>query len=783
MEKINIVLVLLNSEKLEATLKNINLDNVNLVAIALDNAEEKFFKVGEKKVPIVNFSAVHDLAKKYKEYFWLIGGSDGVAAYKLKNFLMTFGISKDNIINAQVPAQISETLLANLRHIKEYGADFFATGNGCMQSNLNLKFIPRVNLYNDDIKSGGVILANVDQTLQQSYLIAKEVFEHVKPNTIKFVLIGLEPTSFLRANDFEEENFRDNVKNIFATPAAQVDLNFDTVKEKFNNGFSIKSVIDWEDDTKFLTVDVSQKNTKILKDYVDLCLANGAKPVGVVFPFAPAMRNNFDKELLINFRETIHQLEENCDFICVDMFNLNLNYNCFCDMTHLNPKGAQLATAFLSLKLYQQNLLPLKNFLDMTYEYLDGLSAFAPKGDYNAFLEKIFKVSAQMISRKKKIRVGFVLRTAAEWSGDDLYNLFANDERFEPTIFLCLSVTQPNNEIAKSAFLRGVEQFKSHGLNIVPMDNWKAKMPAQDVMIFLTPYFTDLTRAFRLKRITAKTLIAHITYSFTISLRGKKFYNKPMFNIAWKVFISSIIGLNLHRKKSDLGMPRSLYSGYPRIDPFFRKDSDFQFDWKMTRPDAKKIIYAPHWSINAGVKFATFQWNYKFMYEFAKAHPEISWVVKPHPALASQAVAEKLFPSIEAFKEYMQAWDDLPNARVYTGAYYQAIFATSDGMIHDSGSFIAEYQFVDKPMIYLTRAGEVFNDLGNEILKISYLVDGKDLDTIAAMIQRVFIASDDYRAAERKKVFDKYLNYPKINGMLASEFIYKSITDELQEAE
>ena len=146
MEKINVVLVLLNSENLEATLKNINRDNVNLVAIALDNAKEKFFKVGEKKVPTVNFSAVHDLAKKYKDHFWLIGSSDGVAAYKLKKFLMTFGIPKDNIINAQVPAQISETLLANLRHIKKYGADFFATGNGCMQSNLNLKFIPRVNL-------------------------------------------------------------------------------------------------------------------------------------------------------------------------------------------------------------------------------------------------------------------------------------------------------------------------------------------------------------------------------------------------------------------------------------------------------------------------------------------------------------------------------------------------------------------------------------------------------------------------------------------------------------
>lgn len=60
------------------------------------------------------------------------------------------------------------------------------------------------------------------------------------------------------------------------------------------------------------------------------------------------------------------------------------------------------------------------------------------------------------------------------------------------------------------------------------------------------------------------------------------------------------------------------------------------------------------------------------------------------------------------------------------------------------------------------------------------LADGKDFDGIAAMIQRVFIEGDDYKAAERKVIFDKHLNYFKDNGMLASEFIYKNIVDELK---
>ena len=168
------------------------------------------------------------------------------------------------------------------------------------------------------------------------------------------------------------------------------------------------------------------------------------------------------------------------------------------------------------------------------------------------------------------------------------------------------------------------------------------------------------------------------------------------------------------------------------------------------------------------------------MYEFAKAHPEISWVVKPHPLLLKQAVRKKIFQSAESCEEYFKKWEALPNAQIYTGAYYQDIFATSDGMIHDSMSFVAEYQYVDKPMIFLTKNDKEEYFVREKILEASYRVNGKDFDGIAAMIQRVIIEGDDCKAADRKIVFDKYLNYPKANGMLASEFIYKNITDEFK---
>ena len=418
-----------------------------------------------------------------------------------------------------------------------------------------------------------------------------------------------------------------------------------------------------------------------------------------------------------------------------------------------------------------------ENFGDITYEYLNWLSLTMPKDEYNALAEHIFKLSAQRISRKDKIKVGFVLYDSSIWCGDELYNCFARDERFEVAIFLCLRTDKMQLELIQRAFLYSLKQFQSRGLNVVAIKNPKESLSAQDILIFLTPYFPVLPLALRPANITAKTLIVYVPYGLSIS--NYNVSGHTMSRIAWRFFFTSEIALKSYDKLCKVGMPRGVYGGYPKADIFFDKDLSLHFDWKMSRPDAKKIIYAPHWSINSVINHATFHRNFKFMYEFAKSHSEISWVFKPHPNLFFSAVSEKVFPSVEAFKEYLQAWNNLPNALVYLGAYYQAIFATSDGMIHDSASFVAEYQFANKPMIFLTREGEVFNELGEKILKTAYLVDGRDFEGIVAMIQRVFIEGDDYKADERKKIFNKCLNYPKHLGMSASEFIFKTISQEL----
>ena len=830
MEKINLVLVMLNPESTDNIVKKLNFDKVNLAAIILDldldnvvistmvtdDNGEPTFKVNDENIPVLPFAKIHRQTKTYKDFVWLIGGyvNSPEDILKMKNFLMASGISEENIVNVESLSQVSQTWLANLSYIKTYGADFFATGNESMCNGLHLKFIP--------LKTG-INLADANQTLRQSYMTAKFVFEHVEPGTIKFVLIGLTPDSFFCDTQEDAFSFLHLLSLTTATSdlADLADLNFDSIKETLDRKFSTKAILDWEGDfpitdtkkteqsdlnsvpqtdfkfeflldssailkddkTSFLT-DVVEKNIQILRDYIKLCVDNGAKPVGVIFPAVPVIRKTYDKKRLNSFRETLRKLEKNYTFFCVDMFELNLNYDSFYDITHLNLRGNETANAYLSWALYKKNLIPIENFGEMSCESLRRLAWFTPKKEFNDFIGNIHKVSLQSIRRKNKIKVGFVTLEAAQWCGDDLYHLFVKDKRFETTVFFSLDFHKDINELVKKDFARGIEQFKRHGIEVVPLDKKEDTIPEQDILIFLTPYLGWLPDMFFPTNIPAKTLLIHIPYALDSSRHKKEFYNKIIFIVAWKVFFSSVPGLKIYQKNTVTGMSEGIYSGYPKMDVFFKKGEVFNFEWKMTRPDAKKIIWAPHHSIIGGpaIKYATFQWNYQFMYEFAKAHPETSWVVKPHPMLLYTSISAGIFSSEEEFKDYLQKWNDLPNALVYTGAYYQNIFATSDGMIHDCGSFISEYQYVNRPMIYLTRDTQWFNNLGEEVLKISYLVDGQDLHKIAETIKEVFIEGNDYKAAERKEIFYKYLNYVKVNGMLASEFIYKKIADEFQES-
>ena len=437
----DVVLVVLDKSYLDGALKDLNLNVANIATIIMNDGDKNFVAVDKKQIPIVPFSAIEQTIATYKDFLWLIRGSWTLGAYGMKKFLRRSGIAEENIVN--FTRFISASWVGNLRYVEEHGADFFATGISYSEVGLDLNSIPYV-CADKNSSRGGVKLSGTSQDLLQGYLTAKHVFEHVERGSVKFVLIGMSPYSFRYENskafamcprnlqymlalDYEGETAHDHLlktltsdatKNWLASiTSAQADLNFEGIKKALERNISIGAIAGWQSQLRNLIKkffpETFERNLKILKDYIQLCQDNGAKPIGVVFPYAPAMRKNYNMELLTHFREIMHQLEESSDFAFIDLFDMKLGYDCFYDMAHLNFKGSATASSLLALKLCLKDIIPAENFRNMGVEYFERLKGVASKVEYQTFIERV-GISSLPDKALRKIDVVLVLLNNAE---------------------------------------------------------------------------------------------------------------------------------------------------------------------------------------------------------------------------------------------------------------------------------------------------------------------------------------------------------------------------------
>ncbi|MBR0062209.1 MAG: hypothetical protein IJP68_12110, partial [Selenomonadaceae bacterium] len=188
MEKLKVILVVLNKNFLRSALAILNYSKATPVVILMDG-DEKFIKLGEKvRIQVVPFASLNKVIVLGKNFLWLICGktSDIDAPAKLKKFLAANDVPENNILNFEVMEQINPLWLANLRYVEENPIESFATGDDFTTCGLDFNKLPEIT---------GVNLAAPNQDLRQSFLIAQHVFKHSKRGTIKHVFIGLAPYS------------------------------------------------------------------------------------------------------------------------------------------------------------------------------------------------------------------------------------------------------------------------------------------------------------------------------------------------------------------------------------------------------------------------------------------------------------------------------------------------------------------------------------------------------------------------------------------------------------
>ncbi|MDR3063740.1 MAG: CDP-glycerol glycerophosphotransferase family protein [Methanobrevibacter sp.] len=437
-----------------------------------------------------------------------------------------------------------------------------------------------------------------------------------------------------------------------------------------------------------------------------------------------------------------------------------------------------------------------KNFLKKTSIFLK------IKKSYDELSKKLDYITLQnniaTIKEKDKINITFIFyfRTSGM---DSLINLLNKDDVFNVTVLILPFKTIKKkrnknnqlNEAQKEEYNDNYEYFKSKGFSTIKAYNEEKNTLVDieleltpDIIFYMSPWQGILPLEYRISNLAKNIIYCYIPYSMYLSNIQEDQFNKELHKKAWKIFAQTPLHKQLAIKYSENGSSNVIVTGYPKMDPLIENtENNMPKIWKSQGSEKIKIIWAPHYSIGENVKntklqFSTFMNNYDFFYEYAKNHTETEWIFKPHPKLiyAGKRVPKDKNFELETLKEYYEKWNQLPNGTVYERGDYLNVFKNSDAMITDSVSFLAEYLYVNKPGLLLTRSEQGFNEFGEIVKEGWYQVEGKNLEGIENFIKETLIEKNDYLKNTRKKIYDEYLN---TNSLSAAQNTYNYLKKKL----
>lgn len=382
--------------------------------------------------------------------------------------------------------------------------------------------------------------------------------------------------------------------------------------------------------------------------------------------------------------------------------------------------------------------------------------------------------AAQRLNGKERIEVAFFLTIPGMWKSDYLFKAMRESGRYHPYIVIYPYSTYKgfSREEVEATVERTRVFVEGKGFEyVIPYDSkhhrWLdvKKTLNPDVVIFTSPY-KDFPPKYFVYHFRDR-LTCYVPYGFS-SLNMKRVnYDLIFHNLVGLHFVETEIHRQLAAQYARNKAENVVVTGYPGTEVFLRRDYQPKEVWKPQEKPKKRVIWAPHHTIDHTLELSTFLMNCDRMPALAEKYRDsIQFAFKPHQLLKFKL--QQLWGE-ERTQAYYDRWTAMENTQLEESGYVD-LFLTSDAMIHDCGSFTTEYLFVNRPVMYLThddKFAERFNPFGIKSFECHYR--GGGVDEIEHFLQDVVISGNDPLKENRSLFFDQYLK--PIDGMLPSERI------------
>lgn len=384
---------------------------------------------------------------------------------------------------------------------------------------------------------------------------------------------------------------------------------------------------------------------------------------------------------------------------------------------------------------------------------------------------------------RNEIRVAFVANNVAMWKYQSLYDRLQQDQRFKLFVILSPSISyQQEHRMRDLLAMR--TYFSERKMDFV---DWKIengedaidirKAINPDIVFYTQPYHGVYHHKHCFLNFTDR-LLCYYPYAF-LQIQDKYIYDQVYNNIAWKIYLANDYSRDDARMLARNKGRNVVVVGYPSSDLY--QNIELPEVWKDDNHSRKRLIWAPHFTVaNDGSAFSRSNFLYlsDFMLQLAdKYKDKLQIAFKPHPSLLRELYNHPEWGP-KRTDDYYNQWNSKPNTQLETGDYV-ALFSGSDAMVHDSGSFIVDYQYFRKPVMYVSQDIALSKKYGNDFSKMAYDQHyiGKTYEDIERFIVEVVLEGNDTMKSSRDEFYSKFLLPP--NGRSVADNTYDDIVKSI----
>lgn len=361
------------------------------------------------------------------------------------------------------------------------------------------------------------------------------------------------------------------------------------------------------------------------------------------------------------------------------------------------------------------------------------------------------------------IKVGFVCHMPSIWGKlSPLYRLLRDSLGFE-TVLIASPYRHSSfgdddyHDAGTFEFLLQVEQTEPIKGYDETTGRWiELRRLALDYVFFQTPYQEQFPKEFSSQSVSRHTRICYVPYYGTLIYKGeveKITHPGHFFNNVSMAFVGNATECKyLSSRFSHLRLGEgSFATGSPMNDSLLVGPQEEDGSWNLPRSESRKrILWTPRWRTKEG---NCHFFDYKdYFLDVAAKRNDVDFLFRPHPLMLHNLATTGEMP-LEEQKRMLSRYNGLSNASINSSGNYQNIFLTSDILVSDMSSVMAEYFLTGKPIVYTHRQSS-FNELGERLSEGFYWARNKEeLDCVLAGLLAGNDPLRDKRASLTRELF------------------------------